>query len=253
MPEWLKNTVLKRPLGSVMLPAIITMIVLSYATLSLVQIQAAGLAEAANHAEKLKSEHLFLAGIEFSYALLNNGQSPATNGDRTLGSGNINVTANPSTESVTVKGEVPKAKKQGTANMSFSKSCIVIDDNYVFLFGNAFGDIQNIHIRKTCHNKFIINKMYVTWTNSNLAQKVTKIDLDSAIYYDAFHDPPTGSPVGGANSGVLIDINDITITDANEHTFGYVRLQYPENGAPPPGTVFTIRLDFQDGSSKTKD
>src|SRR3989339_744771 len=113
MPEWLKNTVLKRPLGSVMLPAIITMIVLSYATLSLVQIQAAGLAEAANHAEKLKSEHLFLAGIEFSYALLNNGQSPATNGDRTLGSGNINVTANPSTENVTVKGEVLRPKNRG--------------------------------------------------------------------------------------------------------------------------------------------
>lgn len=238
--------------GSVMVPALITMVILGYTTLSLVQVRAGGLSERSSHLFKSQSEYIAYGGIELAKYKITNGKSADTGGDVPFAAGVLQTVVDPSTKVVTVTGKVNEAKTTLNVRTQFAADCVFLPDTYDISMGPTMGNISDFKIKKTCLNNIVIKKITVTWTDSLSTQRVTKLVLDGSVYYDGLISPPTGAPPGGALSGIMIDNNDISISDTATHTFNYLNIVYPSGNNPKRPTVFTITYYFLDGSSVSK-
>ncbi len=219
----LKQLVKDNQSGSVMILTIITMLVLTYSSLSLVQVHSGSLSGAANHMQKTQAQKISLAAIEFATTQISEGQNPSTYGNKPIGNGKMEVIANPVAGLLDVKGQVSKARSKYTVKTDFAKDCVQFFDSHVFNFEDNTGEIKNILFKKTCLSKFIIEKMTISWTNSLLSQKAMKIIMNTDVYYDGFINPPTGEPQGGVNSGEVIDNNNIAIGDGEIYKFNAIK------------------------------
>ncbi|MFH1357008.1 MAG: hypothetical protein ABII18_07745 [bacterium] len=237
--------------GSVMIPAVITMLILSYASISMIQMQTSGLMQASNHLNKTQAQKIAIAGAEWSKTLINGGNNPVTNG-KNLGTGILKITTVPNQGVVNMMSSTNTAKASYTIVTDFATDCVSFQNIHTFSFGDTIGHINNVQVRKTCLDKIIIDKVMVSWTDPSAAQRVMKIDMNSSIYYDAYVEPSTGEPSEGANSDIVIDINNIVMTGTGYYTFNYFEFEYTVGNAPPPGTDFTITFYFGDGSSYNK-
>jgi hypothetical protein len=237
--------------GSVMIPAVITMLILSYASISMIQMQTSGLMQASNHLNKTQAQKIAIAGAEWSKTLINGGNNPVTNG-KSLGTGTLKITTNPNQGVVNMMASTSTAKASYTIVTDFATDCVTFKNLQTYSFGDTVGQINNVKFKKDCLGKIIIDKIMLSWTDASASQRVMKIDMDSGIYYDAYIEPATGAPAEGANSDIVINNNNIVIATDGENTFNYFEFEYTSGNAPPPGTDFSITFYFADGSSYNK-
>lgn len=240
--------------GSSLIPAIFTMVVLGLGTASVLNIRSNGLSETGNVIDKTAAEHLAIAGLELAKHRLNNGIDPDIVSINNYGGGEIRITDDPATRTISAEGIKGIAKSKYQMTTQYAADCMFFPNPYDINFGPTSGGLYAIKMQKKCLDKVILSRLRISWAGFTPSQKFVKIIFDGNIVYDDSVSPTVGGPTGGASSGVDIDIKNITITDGVQRQFDIMEMIYPAPGMEPtPPTTFTVEFCFTDGSCKSRD
>jgi hypothetical protein len=229
------------------------MILLCYASASLVQVRGSDLSQSTDHIQKTQSAYVALGAIEYAKYNLDRGLDPTTTG-KPFGAGDFDIQKNVVLGKVYVSGRVGAAKTNQSLDVDFASNCFSFDPMYDVNFGPDGGGIYNLKFKKTCHQKVVVDKVVISWPgalNNQLFSRVVK--EDGGLAYNAITMPHIGAPSTGAASGVEIDLQDVTIADSATHYFQEIYMGYTNSSGPVQPETFTVQFVFKDGSSTSMD
>jgi Tfp pilus assembly protein PilX len=233
--------------GSALIIMIVAMVLLSYATSTVLQQRGNDIMYSNLERDRSQARYTAISAIEYGKFQLDQGNSPAIN-NKTLDISSFSITADPATSTFEVTSQAGSARVQNKVDSVYSKNCFSMSPVGASISIGAFQtSMSNLQLSKTCHSRAVIDKVRVSWNTFHGSQRITSIRDNGVSYYSAF--PVVGSPIGGAASGVTIDVQDYVLSSATPYVLDEIRWTYLASDAIATSTLYTFEFIFKDNSS----
>jgi hypothetical protein len=158
---------LKNQGGSAIVGAIVIMSIVAASAVSLSTITSTDAVSAVNDSQLTQVLAVGNAGLVYASNQITNGYCPKVE-NKEIGPGKFTVDTDPIFRTVSVASKVGKSKKTQTMNMLFATDCVGFNCVYCYAEEET-GFLRNAQYTKSCNNKAIISKMYITWDSSTCA------------------------------------------------------------------------------------
>lgn len=247
------KTRLNNETGTGMISAIGIFTLVSFMTVSLLQVSSADSESLTNNLQKSQSFYVATGGIEYAKRKLSLGESPdisnkafSTNPD----GGSFSISSNPSTKTLTVTGNYGIAKSTQTLTTEFANDCIGFKAGTSGFYSMAASNVAviaaNSSIVISCDLAQVkLDRVEVFWKGITSSAKITDVTMynDDNIYYK---DPSTNF----SKTPYKADVEDYTMENGVVYKIEHIYMSYSSSDEPTTQPLY-LALVFKDGSRYT--